>query len=286
MEVRSFGSTGEKLSVVGFGGIVVTDESAKDASRFVAQAIDRGINYFDVAPLYGNAQQMLGPALKPYRKNVFLSCKTQERSAKGAQKEFQDSLKKLKTDYFDLYQFHSMITLDEVNTAMGPGGALEFFVKAREQGLVRYLGFTAHSEEAAIALMKAYDFTSIMFSFNWALWFKNGYGPSVLDMAVKKGMGVLAIKALAKRGPEKDEVNKWVKCSYVPEDNFKEASLGLRFTLSLKGITTALSSSHAELLWLACDIADNFKPITEEELLMLKEKSKDVHTIINVLKEH
>jgi predicted aldo/keto reductase-like oxidoreductase len=286
MEKRNLGNTGEKLSIVGFGGIVVTGESAKDSSRFVSQAIDRGINYFDVAPEYGNAQEMMGPALKPYRKNVFLACKTLERGAKEAEKELHDSLKKLKTDHFDLYQFHSVITVDEVNRITGPGGALEVFVKAREKGLIKYLGLTSHSEEAAIALMQAYDFTSVMFPFNWVLWFKHNFGPSVLNKAGQKGMAVLAIKALAKRALEKGEINKWGKCWYAPEDNYEEASLGLRFTLSLKGVTTVISPSHAELLWLACDIADNFTPITEVELSMLKEKSKDIDTITQGLKEN
>lgn len=286
MEMRSLGNTGQKLSVVGFGGIVVMSESAKDASLFVSQAIDRGINYFDVAPQYGNAQEMMGPALKPYRNNVFLACKTLERSAQGAEKELHDSLKKLKTDHFDLYQLHAVITLDEVNRITGPGGALEAFVKAKEKGLVRYLGFTAHSEEAALALMQVFDFTSIMFPFNWVLWFKHGYGPSVLNMARQKGMGILAIKAMAKRDLKKGEINRWGKCWYVPEDNFKEASLGLRFTLSLEGVTAAVSPSYAELLMLACDIADDLKPITKEELSMLEEKSKRIDTIMAGLHEN
>ena len=286
MEMRNLGNTKEKLSVIGFGGIVVMNEPVKDASRFVSQAINRGINYFDVAPQYGNAQEMMGPALKPYRKNVFLACKTLKRSAKEAEEELHDSLKKLKTDHFDLYQFHSVITVDEVNRIIGPGGALEAFVKAKEKGLVRYLGLTAHSEEAALALMQAYDFTSVMFPFNWALWFKHDFGPAVLNKAGQRGMGVLALKSLAKRALEKGEINRWGKCWYVPEDNFEEASLGLRFTLSLNGVTAAVSPSHAELLWLACDIADNFKPVTEEELSILKEKSIDMDTIIQGLKQN
>jgi predicted aldo/keto reductase-like oxidoreductase len=286
MEMRNLGNTKEKLSVIGFGGIVVMNESKKDASRFVSQAIDRGINYFDVAPEYGNAQEMMGPALKPFRKNVFLACKTLQRSAKEASKELHDSLKKLKTEHFDLYQFHAVINMDEVNRITGPGGALEAFVRAREKGIVRYLGFTAHSEEAALALMRAHDFTSVMFPFNWALWFKHDFGPLVLNMASQKGMGVLALKALAKRALEKGEINKWSKCWYAPEDNHQEASLGLRFTLSLEGVTAAVSPSHAGLLWLACDIADNFTPITNEELSMLKEKSKHIDTIIHGFKQN
>jgi aryl-alcohol dehydrogenase-like predicted oxidoreductase len=280
MEKRILGSTSEKLSIIGFGGIVVMDESGRDAARYVSQAIDRGINYFDVAPQYGNAQEMMGPALKPYRKNVFLACKTMERSAKGAEKELHASLKKLKTDYFDLYQFHSIMTSDEVKQITGPGGALEVFTKAQEKGLVRYLGLTAHTEEAAIELMSAYDFTSVLFPYNWALWLRDGFGPGVLEMANKKGMGILALKSLCRRALEEGEQRPWKKCWYVPEDDFSAASLNLRFTLSLKGLTSVVSPSHAELLWLACDIADNhLAPLSDHELSFLKERADMVHTI-------
>ena len=84
LERRALGKTGEKLSFIGFGGIVINGVSAEEASRSVRFAIDAGINYFDVAPSYGNAEDMMGPALEPYRKDVFLACKTQERTKDGA----------------------------------------------------------------------------------------------------------------------------------------------------------------------------------------------------------
>ena len=285
MEKRILGKTGEKLSIIGFGGIIVMNETTQDASRYVSQAIDRGINYFDVAPEYGNAQEMLGPALEPYRKGVFLACKTLERTKQGAKKELYDSLKKLRTEYFDLYQFHYVTTIDEVNQIIGPAGALECFIEAKEKGLVRYLGFTAHSEEAAIALMDLYDFSSILFPINWALWFKDNFGPAVLNKAKEKKIGILALKALAKRALGKNEKKKWSKCWYVPAESLEEAALGLRFTLSLP-VTSSVSPSHAELLWWSCDIADQLKTISKEELDILKNKLENIDTIIEGLKNN
>ncbi|MFX1355570.1 MAG: aldo/keto reductase, partial [Promethearchaeota archaeon] len=88
MEKRTLGKTGESLSIVGFGGIAVMNEESDVAAQLVAKAVqERGINYFDVAPSYGNAEERLGPALEPYRQDVFLACKTGERSAEGAEKE-------------------------------------------------------------------------------------------------------------------------------------------------------------------------------------------------------
>jgi aryl-alcohol dehydrogenase-like predicted oxidoreductase len=198
-----FGKTTESLSVVGFGGIVVTDESPNDAKNLISKAVERGINYFDVAPFYGDAQEKMGPALLPYRAKAFLSCKTLKRQRDGARKELEDSLKKLKTDYFDLYQFHAVTKIEEVEEIMGKGGAMEAVEKAKEKGLIRYIGFSAHTEEAALALMEKYDFSSILFPINWASWLKNGFGQKVFAYAESKGIAVLALKALAKRSLRK-----------------------------------------------------------------------------------
>jgi aryl-alcohol dehydrogenase-like predicted oxidoreductase len=278
MEKRTLGKTGETLSMIGFGGIVVKDVTPDDASRYVAQAIDRGINYFDVAPTYGNAEERLGPALAPYRDDVFLACKTGQRDAEGAEEELHASLKRLQTDHFDLYQLHAVKTMDEVEQIMAPGGALETFVNAREQGLVKYLGFSAHSEEAALALMERFDFDTILFPINWTCWLKEGFGPEVIEMADEKDMGILALKTLAKRAWKEDEERDWSKTWYSPVDSYEEAELAVRFTLS-KPVTAAVSPGHAELLWWACDAADNFEPITEAQTETLAQKAQDLKAI-------
>src|SRR5512133_465712 len=99
LERRALGRTGEKLSIVGFGGIVVMNATPEQASERVRHAIDAGVTYFDVAPSYGNAEQMLGPALEPYRKSVFLACKTQGRTKAEAEKELESSLRNLRTEH-------------------------------------------------------------------------------------------------------------------------------------------------------------------------------------------
>lgn len=278
MEKRPYGDTGVELSVVGFGGIIVKDEEAATASRIVGRAIERGINYFDVAPSYGNAEQVLGPALEPYRQDVFLACKTGERSKEKAWAELQQSLKHLRTDHFDLYQLHAVRTLDEVEQIMGPGGALEAFLQAREQGLVRFLGFSAHSDQAAVALLDRFDFDSVLFPFNWMCWYQADFGPRTLTRAEEKGVASLALKALAKRPWREGEERRWPRCWYSPVDDFEEASLALRFTLS-KPITAAVSPSHAELLWWACDIADDLTALSDEEAGLLAQRSLGVKPI-------
>ena len=255
MEMRKLGKTGEKLSVIGFGGIVVMDTTPEEAARYVSEAIDRGVNYFDVAPSYGNAEERLGPALQPYRDRVFLACKTQKRKAAEARNELESSLKKMKTDRFDLYQFHCAASLDDAHKILAPGGALEAVLQARDEGLVRHIGFSAHSEEAALYLLDAFAFDSVLFPINFACWNDGGFGPRLCEKAAEKGTGMLAIKALAKRPLRDGEPRTWAKGWYVPIDTLDEAVPALAFTLS-KPVTAALPPGHIELFRLACNALD------------------------------
>jgi aryl-alcohol dehydrogenase-like predicted oxidoreductase len=278
MERREFGKTGEKVSVVGFGGIICMNEEPTEAKKLVSQAVDRGITYFDVAPSYGNAEERLGPALAPYRKKVFLACKTGKRTAAESETELEHSLARLKTDHVDLYQHHAVTTLDDVETIMGPGGAMETFVKARAAGRVRFLGFSAHTEEAALALMDRFAFDSVLFPVNWTCWLASGFGEKVLHKAEKKGMARLALKTLAKRTWAEGEEKAWPKCWYKPVDTYEEATRAVRFTLS-KPVTAAVSPGHAQLLWWMCDAAEHARPLSAREEEALAEEARGLAAI-------
>lgn len=272
IEKRSLGKTGEKLSMIGFGGIVVDKATPEQAAARVKEAIDYGINYFDVAPSYGNAEEMLGPALEPYRKDVFLACKTTERKKEGARKELEQSLKYLRTDYFDLYQLHAVTTLEDVDTIFGKGGAMETFVQAREEGKVKYLGFSAHSVEAAMALMDGFDFDTLLFPFNFATWYAGNFGPQVMERAKEKQMGILALKAMAWRNWEEGEERNIDKTWYKPLTNKEEAREGLRFTLS-HPVTAAIPPGHEDLFSMALKLAGDFTPMNKQEIKAIKEKA-------------
>lgn len=272
IEKRSLGRTGEMLSVLGFGGIVVKDATPEEASGLVKTAIDRGINYFDVAPSYGDAEIKLGPALEPYRKNVFLACKTGERSKEKSRAELEQSLKNLRTDHFDLYQLHAVTTLKDVDTILGPGGAIETFKEARDEGKVRFLGFSAHSVEAALALMDRFNFDTILFPVNFATWNAGNFGPQVLEKAKEKNMGILALKAMAK-GPWQEGANrsKYSKCWYEPLTSEEDIRMGLRFTLS-HPVTAAIPPGEASLFKSALSVSDNLQPLTDDEVKSIKER--------------
>ena len=269
LERRALGKTGEKLSVIGFGGIVVKDATIEQASERVRAAIDAGVNYFDVAPSYGNAEDMLGPALEPYRKGVFLACKTQGRTKDAATAELESSLRKMRTDHFDLYQHHAVTTKADVAAILGPGGAMEAFEAAKKAGKVRFLGFSAHSVEAATALMEGYAFDTLLFPVNYATWHAGGFGPQVLARAKEKGIGILCLKAMAKGPWPAGAEKRYAKCWYEPLDTPETAALGLRFTLS-HPVTAAIPPGDETLFALALRLAAGFEPLSPAEVEAVK----------------
>jgi aryl-alcohol dehydrogenase-like predicted oxidoreductase len=273
IEKRSLGRTGAMLSMIGFGGIVVMNAKPEDASALVKLAIDSGINYFDVAPTYGDAEVKLGPALEPYRKNVFLACKTTKRTKAESRAELEQSLQHLRTDHVDLYQFHAVTTLEDVKTILGPDGAMETFQEARKEGKIRFIGFSAHSVEAAMALMDRFDFDTILFPVNMNTWYAGNFGPQVLARAQEKKMGILALKAMAKGPwPKGADKTKYPKCWYEPLSTQEDVKMGLRFTLS-HPVTAAVPPGEAELFKLALSLSDRLQPLKESEIKMIKEKA-------------
>ncbi len=183
IERRTLGQTGAKLSMLGFGGFILKNGTPEQARDWVRLACDAGVTYFDAAPAYGKAEELLGPVLEPLRKDIFLSCKTAKRKQVEAQADLENSLKVLRTDHFDLYQLHHVTTMEEVETIFGPDGAIKTLEAARQAGKVRFLGFSAHSVEAAMALMDRFNFDSIMFPVNYATWHAGNFGPQVLARA-------------------------------------------------------------------------------------------------------
>jgi len=266
MKKRILGKTNEQLSVIGFGGIIVMNESQESSNNFVAEAIDKGINYFDIAPTYGNAQERFGPALQSYRDNCFLACKTAERDAKTSNEELHNSLKLLQTDHIDLYQLHGISSIEEVEKIFAPGGAMETFINAKEAGLVRYLGFSAHSEAAALMMLDKFDFDTVLFPVSIVCWLDNNFGSKIIPKARERDMGILALKSLAKRPWNENETHTWNKCWYKPIDEKSEAEAALRFTFS-KPVTAAVAPGHIELFRLACDQIEKLGDSIDDELI-------------------
>ncbi len=263
---RALGQTGEQLSIIAFGGILLMDREPGAAGNLVAEAVDRGINYFDIAPSYGNAQERLGPALAPYRNKCFLAGKTEGRMKDDSRAQLEQSLKSLKTDHLDLYQFHALTKMTDLDKVLGPGGAMETMEAAKKEGKIRFIGFSVHSVETALAALDRYNFDTVLFPVNWVLFSQANFGPQILKRAQEKKIGILALKSMAKtvwpasEKPHHPQPNCWYKPAGFPD----EASLGLRWTLG-HPITAAIPPGDEQYFRLAMDVAQNYKPLDAHE---------------------
>lgn len=254
------------LSILGLGGMLVVGMDQNAVDRIVGEALAHGVNYFDVAPFYGSgeAEQKMGSALAPHRNKVFLACKTLERSAQGAQAELENSLRQLRTDHFDLYQFHAVSDMQEVEEIFAPGGALEAFTQARSRGMIRYIGFSAHSVEAALAMLNRFPFDSVLFPVNYICYARGNFGPEVIAKAKELGVARLALKALAHGPWRKGEKKKYPNCWYRPIEDPEMARQALRFTLS-EGVTAAIPPGDERLFRMALTLAADLPPLESDE---------------------
>ncbi|MDR1106826.1 MAG: aldo/keto reductase [Treponema sp.] len=282
MEERILGRTGCKAGVFAFGGIAVRDTVQAEADRAVAEAVERGVNYFDVAPSYGNAQNILGPALKPYRNGVYLACKTEGRTREAARADLENSLRLLHTDHFNVYQLHG-VPPEDAERVTGPGGALEALIEAKEKGLILNIGFSTHYDSVALKLMDAFDFDTILFPVNWACGIRDGLGEAALKKAAERNMGRIAIKALAGRAKEASD-DGYSKCWYRPIfDDPVLADLALRYTLS-KDVHTAVSPGDVRMLRLGLSIVEKYggkpPPLSSGEFEQLKKRALETDRTI------
>jgi predicted aldo/keto reductase-like oxidoreductase len=282
MQYRKFGNTGFDISAVSYGGIVSMDDGQPASDRYVAWAVDQGVNYFDVAPSYGDAEEKLGNSLKPYRSRIHLACKTAQRLRAEAEKELLQSQKLLHTDYFDVYQLHGIASMDEVETAFGPGGVMEMVSTLKQRGIARNVGITAHNEDAALRCLELYDFDTVLFPFNWFMNMEHGMGSRLVKEAKKRGMGVLCMKAFIERAWNSEEEKKaspfpksWCKPINVEDEPFGVAAM--KYALSL-GVDTLIPPGNYASFSFAVDHIDEClrNPLNDEDRLFLQKKLETV----------
>ena len=199
MQKTTLGKTGFNISKIIYGGIVSMQDGQDASDKYVDYAIEKGINYFDVAPSYGDAEEKLGHSLKPYRKNIHLACKTMERFAEPAKYEIEKSLKLLHTDYFDVFQMHSLASVQDVEDAFSSNGVFNVMLNLKEQGVFKNLGITCHSEEAALRALSLYDFDTVLFPTNWSLHLGKDWGKQLSATCKAKNIGFLGMKSMIHR---------------------------------------------------------------------------------------
>ena len=278
---RVLGRTGVKLSVVGFPGLALTKCDQEKGTAALHEAFDRGVNYFDVAPNYGNgdAEIKMGVGLQGLdRAKYFLACKTHKRDQTGAQMELDRSLQRLKTDHFDLYQLHHLVTPAEVKQALGPGGAMDVVLKAKEQGKIKYIGFSAHTTKSALEAMKTFKFDSIMFPINFVEYYTRGFGKEVMALANEQGAGLISIKPISwGTWPKEGQKNRewWYRSVEEPA----QIELAVRFALSQKGVTAAIPTSFVDLFSKTIEAAKNFKPLDQPAIDQLQQMAANRESI-------
>ena len=269
MERRRFGRTGHMSTVAIFGAAAFWDISQEDADQVMEQVIAAGINHIDVAPGYNQAEMRIGPWMPRERGRFFLGCKTQERTREGAWRELHESLKRLQTDSFDLYQFHAVTTMEDLDAITGKGGALEAFVQAREEGLTRFIGITGHGVDAPklyLEALRRFDFDSILFPLNFVQ-MRNPdyrrYTEELIATCKAKDVGTMVIKTITKApwGERPHTATTW----YEPFDKMDEIQKGVNFALS-HDVTGLCTVGDTRILPMVLQACENFTRLSREEM--------------------
>jgi predicted aldo/keto reductase-like oxidoreductase len=268
METRIFGKTGAKVSIITLGGCGPGYVDQDEADKAIKLAMNNGVNIIDVAPTYGEAEKRLNPWIRNYRKDFFLAEKTLKRKAKSALRELNKSLEQLGTDYFDLYQFHAISSIDELNAILGENGAMKTFKEAKSSGKIRNIGITGHSDmrvlKRAIEMSDNFD-TVLLPVYLGALINPDPVNDfsTILKIATEKNMGVTAIKSIC-RGRWNGEpiYNTW----YEPLDAQGFIDQAVWFTLSQKGVSTYSLPCDIRLWPLIFDAIKRFRVVGKNEL--------------------
>jgi predicted aldo/keto reductase-like oxidoreductase len=256
---RVFGKTGERLTIIGQAGGRFPMCSFEDAKAITLRAYELGVNYFDTARIYwdGKSEEVYGDVLPPFRKHIFLTTKSPQRTRQGAEADLEKSLRALKTDHVDLWQIHQVGTLDEVEQIFAPGGAIEAFEAAKKAGKCRFIGFTGHHDpQVHLAMLKKYDkYDSILMPLNPADPAYLSFEKTVLPVAVERGMGIQAMKSTA--------ASKLLQALPLKDC--------LSYVLSLPIHCLAMGCTTIGQIEDDVRIAQQFKPLGDEQLARIRE---------------
>jgi aryl-alcohol dehydrogenase-like predicted oxidoreductase len=203
--MQPFGRTGHLSTRVIFGSYALSSATQQEADQVLEHLLENGINHIDTARSYGDAEMRIGPWMQHHRKDFFLATKSGRRSYKGAWADLQRSLNELRVDYVDLWQMHALANPQGWARAMGPGGALEAFVEARDKGLVRFLGVTGHGSKIAgmhRRSLERFDFDTVLLPYNFLQMQNPRYAAdftALLETCQQRNVAVQAIKSVARR---------------------------------------------------------------------------------------
>jgi len=237
------------------------------------QVIEAGVNHIDIAPSYGQAEERVGPWMPRERERFFVGCKTTQRTKAEAWDELQQSLKRLQTGTFDLYQCHAVNTMEELDAITMKGGALEAFVEARQRGLIKFIGITGHGADAPriyLEALRRFDFDSVLFPLNFIQMANPDYrkhAEALIAECKAKDIGTMIIKTITK-GPWGDRhhtATTW----YEPFTEMDQIQRAVNFGLSheVTGLCTAGDTRVLPLVLKACQNYMQLNEIEREEMI-------------------
>ena len=252
IERLNFGRTGHKSSRTIFGAAALGAMSPSRAERVLGLLPEYGVNHIDTAASYGDSELRLAPWLAQHRADYFLATKTGERTAKGAREQLQQSLQRLEVDQIDLIQLHNLVDESDWETAMGPDGALQALVKARDQGLVRFIGVTGHGTQVArmhLRSLDRFEFDSVLVPYNFTMMQQPEYAKDfevLLARCEERNVAVQTIKSIARRRwTEQDDEKRF--SWYMPLRDVEPIQRAVHYVLSRPGLFLN-TSSDATLL--------------------------------------
>ncbi len=251
-----------------FGAAAFWKIDQAEADRVVEQVIAAGVNHFDVAPSYGQAEERLGPWVPRIRDSIFLGCKTMERARESAAEELRKSLRLLQVDSFDLYQIHAITTQEELDAATRSGGALDAIVEAREAGLTRHIGITGHGIHAPALFLEAlrrFEFDSVLFPINPKLYADPEYRQNAEELVRQcraRDVGTMIIKPVA-YGPWGEQVHTHTTW-YQPFEELGEIQRRVNFALS-QDVTGLCTAGDIQVLPHILEACKHFAPMGRDE---------------------
>ncbi|HSQ01266.1 MAG TPA: aldo/keto reductase [Candidatus Dormibacteraeota bacterium] len=251
METLPFGRTGHRSTRVLFGAAALGGMRQEKADQVLETLLEFGVNHIDTAASYGDSELRIGPWLARHRERFFLASKTGERTAEGARASIARSLERLQVERLDLIQLHNLVDEDGWRTALGPGGALEALIEAREQGLVRFLGVTGHGTWAPAMhrrSLERFPFDSVLVPYNFSMLQDPTYAAdleALLALCEARGVAVQTIKSVARRRWQGDETRRF--SWYEPLREADAIARAVHFVLARPGLFLN-SSSDATLL--------------------------------------
>jgi predicted aldo/keto reductase-like oxidoreductase len=253
VEYRRLGRLGHSSSVLIYGAAALAAVDQDTADRSVQEALDAGINHFDVAASYGDAELRLGPWIPRIRKDIFLATKTGDRDREAAWASINRSLERLQTDHVDLLQLHAIGDLEELDKALGGGGAIEAAVRAKDEGLVGDVGITGHGDKAAATHLEAlrrFPFATVLTPLNPVLWhdpaFRVGY-EALVEEVRRQDAGLMTIKTVSRRNwPDVDDAtySTW----YEPFVDAERIRAAVSWVLAHDEITGLATAGDVRLL--------------------------------------